>query len=121
MGVVHHGVYPLYCEISRTHVCECLGLPYHELEKEGIYLMVVEMTCRYRAPARYGDRIFARGAIHRLTKRLLSFRYEIRNHSSNALLYTGTSTHLVSRGTEGTISLPAGHFAKLQQGVGPAK
>ena len=113
MGVVHHGVYPLYCEIGRTALCEQLGMPYHHLEAEGIYLMVVEMTCRYRAPARYGERIYVRSAITRLKKRLIEFRYEVRRRPLGELLFSGTSKHLFSQRTEGTISLPAVHYEKL--------
>ena len=117
MGVVHHGVYPLYCEVGRTHACAALGRPYHELEKEGIFLMVAEMSCRYKSPARYGEPIYVRSAVSSLSRRLISFGYEIRNKASGLLLFTGTTKHLVTRKTEGAMSLPAPYLEKLSRGL----
>ena len=107
MGVVHHGVYPIYCEISRTHICAELGLPYHRMEAAGYWMMVVDMYCRYKAPARYGDPIYARGAVARLTKKLIEFHYEIRQRGTEKLLYTGYSKHLVTDRQARPTSMPA--------------
>ncbi len=117
MGVVHHAVYPLYCEIGRTHTCAALGMPYHELENEDIYFMVADMYCRFKEPIRYGDSVYVRTALATLKKRLLAFRYEIRQRSSNTLLFTGTTKHIVSRRTHGAMSLPKEYLEKFSKGL----
>ena len=117
MGVVHHAVYPLYCEIGRTFACAELGLPYHQLEAQGFYLMVADMYCRYRFPARYGEPIYVQTAISRLKKRLIEFQYRIGKRTLDHPIFTGTSKHIVTRGTEGSTSLPPEHLALLQKGL----
>ncbi len=55
MGVAHHSHYLAWFEIGRTEMMRCLGCSYGKMETEGIFLPVVEVSCRYRAPARYDD------------------------------------------------------------------
>lgn len=117
MGIVHHGVYPIYCELSRTHVCHQLGLPYHLLEQEGFFLMVADMYCRYKAPARYGESIYVRGAISKLKRRLIEFQYEVRRREGDKLLFTGSTRHVVTRGTGGPTSLPDHFLKQLSKGM----
>jgi acyl-CoA thioester hydrolase len=110
MGVVHHAVYPIFCELLRTHLMDEVGLPYTEVEKAGYFLMVSDIYCRYKLPARYGDRIVGRAAITRLNKRLIAFDYEIAREDGTVLC-TAYSKHVVTRGTERTASLPE-HFSE---------
>lgn len=119
MGVVHHAVHPVYCELGRTQLIADAGLPYHQLEANtGIYLMVVDMNCRYRAPARYGDNVYVKTAISRLKNKLMTFVYEIRNRDSQALLFTGSTTHLFSKGTGSTQALPEPYMSLFRKAAG---
>lgn len=119
MGVVHHAVHPVYCELGRTQLIADAGLPYHQMEAEsGIYLMVVDMTCRYRKPLRYGDAIYVKTAISRLKNKLMTFQYEIRNRTDEALLFTGSTTHLFSKGTGSTVILPEPYLTLFKQAAG---
>ncbi len=118
MGVVHHAVHPVYCELSRLHIMDCLGLPYAEIEQAGYYLMVHKLTLRYHAPARFGQRIYVRGAIARLNKRLIEFQYEIRDRTDDHLICSGETTHMVSLKTGALASLPRPIMAVLEGAVG---
>lgn len=115
MGVVHHATYPIYCEIGRTHLMASKGLPYHQLESSGIFLMVVEMTCRYRAPCRYGDHVSVLTRIAELKRKLLSFEYQIIHHQSKAILFTGSTKHLFSQGTRSAIRCPDSYWEILSK------
>ncbi len=53
MGVVYYANYLTYFERGRTEMLRDAGLPYSELEKQGIFLPVIEAHCKYLAPARY--------------------------------------------------------------------
>ncbi len=55
MGVVHHGVYVVWMEAARVEFLKRLGVPYHELERSGVRLPVVELGVTYRAPAAFGQ------------------------------------------------------------------
>jgi acyl-CoA thioester hydrolase len=41
-GVVHHSVYPVWFEMGRTELLRANGLAYKDLEKAGIFFVVVE-------------------------------------------------------------------------------
>jgi acyl-CoA thioester hydrolase len=60
MGVVYHTHYLDYFEAARTEALRHLGLPYAELEQSGIRMPVIDLSVRYRRPARYDDLLVIR-------------------------------------------------------------
>jgi acyl-CoA thioester hydrolase len=78
MGVVYHANYFLYFEMGRTDLLRAAGLPYAELEKSGVFLVVVEASCRYRAGARYDEMLDILTRIDRIGKATVVFAYEVR-------------------------------------------
>ena len=77
MGFVYYGNYMTYFEIGRTELIRSLGSPYAELEDEGFYLPVIEVSCRYLKPAKYDDLLTIRTEITELKGVRLGFKYEI--------------------------------------------
>ena len=57
MGVVYHPNYFLYFETGRTELMRASGVAYSELEKAGVFLVVTQAACRYRAAARYDQEL----------------------------------------------------------------
>ena len=55
MGVVHHTVYPVWFEMGRTEMLRAIGRTYRDCEEAGVFLAVVDLSVRYRRPARYDD------------------------------------------------------------------
>src|SRR3989304_3145842 len=55
MGIVHHANYLVWCEDARTHYMRQAGILYRDLEEQGLLLAVVEVSVRYRLPAKYDD------------------------------------------------------------------
>lgn len=115
MGVVHHSVYPIYCEMGRTDLMAQRGLAYHQLEADGVFLMVVDMHCRYKAPCRYGDRIVVWTKIAELRSKLLVFEYQVRLKDQKKPLFTGSTKHLFSMGTKASISCPDNYWRLLKE------
>ncbi|MCB1051392.1 MAG: acyl-CoA thioesterase [Acidobacteria bacterium] len=113
MGVVHNSIYACYFEQGRIDLCDQAGLPYHDLEKEGYFLMVAEMTLRYKAPVRYGEPISVRTAISKLNRRFMEFQYELIQRETGEIRTTGLSKHIVTLGTSKTISLPEPYYQKF--------
>ena len=68
MGVAHHTAYPVWFEIGRTELLRSSGLAYRDLEADGVFLAVVDLRVRYRAPARYDDVITLTTTIARVTR-----------------------------------------------------
>jgi len=52
---VHHANYFSYFEQGRVELLRAAGFNYRELEKQGIMLVVAEISCRYLLPANYDD------------------------------------------------------------------
>lgn len=66
MGVVYYANYLIYFERLRTELLREAGLPYIELEKNGIMLPVIEAVCNYKAPAGYDDLLRIKGYVSEL-------------------------------------------------------
>lgn len=115
MGIVHHGVYPVWFETARTELSRAVGLPYRAWEEQGVLLVVSELTCRYRSPARYDDEITVLVRVSEVVSRGATFSYRV-EASDGTLLAEGTSRHLaVSRATGRPVVLPDTFRAVLRR------
>lgn len=104
MGVVHHSQYIVWFEEGRSATMRALGLPYSQVEREGYWFAVAEVTARYHAPARYDEEVIVATQISELGSRGLVFTYEVTRAADGALLVTGTTRH-VCIDHEGTVRL----------------
>ena len=77
MGMVYYSNYFIYFERGRTEWLRSKGLAYMSLEEKGLYLPVVEASCRYRSPARYDDLITVATKVSEAGSCSLEFSYEI--------------------------------------------
>ena len=97
MGVVYYANYLIWFEVGRTDLCRKLGFAYREMEREdGLYLIVAEAKCRYKAPARYDDEIEVRTCLREQRKRVLIFGYEIYRQPDEDLLAEGETVHVIT-------------------------
>src|SRR6266480_165889 len=53
MGYLHHSRYLQYFEIGRVELLRSIGHSYADLERAGVFFVVVKAECRYKAPARF--------------------------------------------------------------------
>ena len=105
MGVVYHANYVVWFEIGRTEFCRAAGIPYRQMEAEGILIPVTGLDCKYRRSARYDDSILIRTRMGDVGSRGLSFFYEIRNENDE-LLCEGSSRHIFTNAESRPISIP---------------
>lgn len=75
MGVVYYSNYLVWFEIARTELLRSVSLPYAELEKEGIYLVVAGASCQYKSPLKYDDPITIETRIECVGKTSIAFGY----------------------------------------------
>jgi acyl-CoA thioester hydrolase len=94
MGVVHHAVYPVWFEVARTALSHAVGVPYIDWERRGVLLMVGELRCRYRRPARYDDQVVVWVRVGEVTSRRVVFEYRVEG-PDGAVLAEGETRHLV--------------------------
>ena len=77
MGVVYHPNYLLYFETGRTELMRSAGVTYSEMEKEGVFLVVTEASCRYRAAARYDQELRVVTRVDEVGKARIRFSYRV--------------------------------------------
>ncbi len=97
MGIVYYANFFVWFEIGRTDLCRRHGFTYGEMEQgDGLYIIVAEARCRYKAPARYDDEIQVRTCLRAIRKRVLIFSYEVYHESSDELLAEGETVHVIT-------------------------
>jgi acyl-CoA thioester hydrolase len=94
MGIVHHGVYPIWLEEGRSTWSRQAGRPYADFEASGYALAVSEMTIRYLAPARYDQRVTVRTRLSQVRSRQVRFDYEVLDSRTGTCLATAYTIHI---------------------------
>jgi acyl-CoA thioester hydrolase len=90
MGYLHHSRYLQYFEIGRVELLRDRGHSYAELEKRGIFFVVVKAEIRYRAPARFDDELTLITRLVRATHVRYDHEYELKR--GETLLATASTT-----------------------------
>ncbi|WP_437187965.1 acyl-CoA thioesterase [Planctomicrobium sp. SH668] len=90
MGLLHHANYICYFEIARTELFRATGGDYRAMEERGFFLVVVNIECKYKRPARYDDQLTLRVRVASMTGAKLLHEYEVVREEE--LLATGKST-----------------------------
>ena len=97
MGVVYHSNHFIWFEIGRTEFCRQRGIAYRQMEQEdGLYIIVAEARCRYKAPAHYDDELIVRTCLRESRKRVLVFGYEIYREPELELIAEGETVHVIT-------------------------
>ena len=76
-GVVHHANYFQYFELARVKFLSACGLEYADLERQGIFLVVHSVSCRYMLPARFGDTLRIVTRVDRATSARIDHSYQV--------------------------------------------
>jgi acyl-CoA thioester hydrolase len=101
MGVVYYANYFIWFEVGRTDFCRQRGFAYRDMEEQdGLYIIVAEARCRYKAPAHYDDEVEVRTYLKDVRKRVLVFGYEIYRVASDELLAEGETVHVLTGAEE---------------------
>ncbi len=90
MGVVHHGVYPLWFEQARTELLRSTGVAYADLEKQGLFMVVIELKVKYHKPARYDQLLQVTAHCTRAKGVRINHEYQVRHEG--VILATGSTT-----------------------------
>ena len=96
MGVAHHGNYIKWFEIGRTEYLRQIGFAYVVLEKDGIWLPVTEIACKYKRPAFYDDLLEIVTWVEDLGGASIVMGYEILRKTSGESLAAGRTWHVIT-------------------------
>lgn len=94
MRIMYYGSYFRLFEIGRAELFRRLGHPFPEYIARGLYLAVIETSCRYLKPARYDDVLVIRAAVSNVGRARLEISYEIAAEHG-ALVAAGSTIHVV--------------------------
>jgi acyl-CoA thioester hydrolase len=119
MGVVYHSNYIVWFEVGRVEMLRQMGFTYSEMEKQDdTHIVVVDLRCRYKMPARYDDLICVRTFLVDVRESLLRFGYKIVRDSDQALLAEGETVHLVVGADLKRMAMPEKYLSSFLQAVG---
>ena len=90
MGLLHHANYFVYFDVGRTEFLRSRGFSYREIEDAGHFLVIVEIGCKFKRPARYDDLLTLRTTVERVTHVKIVHKYEV--FRDGLLLAEGHST-----------------------------
>ncbi|MGV8050767.1 MAG: acyl-CoA thioesterase [Anaerolineaceae bacterium] len=92
MRIAYYANYLRWFEIGRTEWLRQGGIVYRDLERERVFLPVVEARCFYKKSALYDDLLTIRTSLGLESVKLLRFDYEILR--AGELLVNGYTLHL---------------------------
>lgn len=106
--VAHHSSYAAWLEEARTEWMRARGKTYRQIEVDGYFLMITEMTCRYLTPARYDDELEITLRVGERRRASLEIHYELKRVGEDRLV-AKAMTRLASTDREGKVRrLPEG-------------
>lgn len=111
MGVVYHGNYLPWFEIGRTTLLKQHGLPYRQLEADGFFLPVLEVSAKYLRPARYDDTLLIVTTLRE--KPLLKIRLEYEVLRGEECLAIGSTLHAFIDRTGRPVRPPPGFTERM--------
>lgn len=77
MGYVYYGRYLEYFEVARSEFIREAGLPYRELEEQGVMMPVIETQIRYHQPVFYDSLMDIRLMLYEMPVTRLETWYQI--------------------------------------------
>ncbi len=106
MGIVNNAVYPSYFEVGRTELFRHLGLPYGEIEKQGIMLPLSELRVKYHRPAFYDEDLTIETSVKEWPGAKIRFEYRIYNEKKTLLVTGETILAYVKSDTRRPTKIP---------------
>lgn len=93
MAIVHHSNYIRWMEEARISFLEKIGLPYDEMEKSGVLIPVLAVSCEYKTAFRFGDTFYVELKLIHFNGLKFSLAYSIFHKATGECFATGESKH----------------------------
>ena len=94
-GVVWHGHYVDWLETARNRYAAAFGYSLVDELKRGYLAPVLDLAVEYRKSARLGDRLAVEVRLDEDPRRVVAFRYRVRNAGDDSLLATARTTQAI--------------------------
>ncbi|OWK73736.1 thioesterase [Flavobacteriaceae bacterium JJC] len=106
MKYVYYGNYAEYFEVARVELFRDLGIPYDEIENQGIWLPVSEFSIKYLKPALYDQILEIHTYIKKIPGVRIEFEYEIYNSSKQKITEAKTTLFFLDAKTNKVVKCP---------------
>lgn len=114
MGVVHHANYFRWFEMGRVEYLRQAGIELLELMARGILFPITEVSCRYRASARFDDILLIEATLEDLNKVKMVFSYNVVRETDGVLLATGRTQNAFTDAAGRVTRLDAAYYERLE-------
>jgi len=106
MKVAHHSHYYVWFEIARTELMRERGVPYAQLEAEGIFFPVIESGAEHMRAARYDEMLRVEAEIEKIAGVRVTFRYRVFGEEGGRPIAAGFTTHACTNAQGGVARIP---------------
>lgn len=106
MKYVYYGNYAEYLEVARVELFRSLGMPYNEIENQGIWLPVSEFSIKYLKPALYDEILQIHTFIKKIPGVRIEFDYEIYNGSKEKISEAKTTLFFLDSAKNKIVKCP---------------
>jgi acyl-CoA thioester hydrolase len=118
MGVVYHSNHLIWFEVGRVEFLRQLGFSYREMEEnDKCFIAVVDVRCRYKAPAHYDDEVIVRTHLKNIRESVMHFGYELIRVGDGVLLAEGETTHVVTDANMKKRTIPEKYAAAFREAM----
>lgn len=93
MGIMHHSNYIRIFEETRVFFLRQAGMPFENIESQGVLMPVLSAECRYIHPLRFDEEFAVDLTITRFNGVKLFVEYKVTNTATGELCAEGSSSH----------------------------
>jgi acyl-CoA thioester hydrolase len=118
MGVVYHANHLIWFEVGRVELLRQLGFSYKAMEHDdNCYIAVVDVRCRYKAPAHYDDEILVRTWLKHVRESVVHFGYELVRLADDKKIAEAETIHVVANAQMKRARLPDKYLKAFRDAV----
>lgn len=92
MGITHHSNYIRWMEEARVDFLSQIGWEFAKLEAMGIVSPVLSVTCDYKYPTKFSDKVYITVSVKEFKGVKLFLDYEMKNEEGKVVC-VGTTSH----------------------------
>jgi acyl-CoA thioester hydrolase len=93
MCIMHHSNYIRIFEETRVHYLSEAGMPFEQIEAQGVLMPVLSVECRYKRPLVFDEPFAVYPKITKFNGTTLELEYKIISRKTGELCAEGSSSH----------------------------
>lgn len=114
MGIVYYGNYAQYFEVARVELLRGIGITYAFIEKNGIFMPVLNLNCQFHSPAYYDDLLLVEACIIELPVTRIHITYSVHNTDGKLLTSGSTDLAFINQNTKRPVRCPEFILEKMR-------